>query len=131
VLWRMGRVTRVLLLAFAVAVLSAAPGQWGGGEDAAGSPRAEVADPSQQLSSGLPIARSAGAKLTGIDDDGSCDRSDQRTRHVPVAVVPAEVVPSRSAVSELAGESIEMRVETVAMCACGRGPPRVSLLTSI
>lgn len=129
--WRMGRVVRVLLLAFAVVVLSAAPGRWGGAENAAGSSSTVVSDPSQQLSSRLPIARNGGAKFFDVDEDGLCDRSDQETWHVPVAVLPGVIVASRFAICEPVGESIEMRVETIATCACSRGPPRVSLLTSV
>ena len=121
----MGRVVRLLLLALAVVVLSAAPGRWGGAEDVAGSSSTVVSDPSQQLSSRLPIARSGGAKFFDVDDGGLCDRSDQWTRHVPVAMWPGVVDASRFAICELDGESIEMRVGTIARRASSRGPPRV------
>lgn len=130
VLWRMGRAARVLLLAFAVVVLSAAPGRDAGGLDADTSSSAAVLGASQQLSSGLPIARSDGARLPAVDVGGWCDRVDPRTRQVS-AVLPGVVVASPSAVGELVEETIQVRVGTVATCACGRGPPAASLLTSI
>lgn len=125
----MGRLARVLLLAFAVTVLSAAPGR-AAGELLAASPADAVAsDPSSQLSAGLPMVRDA-SRTPVVEAGNRLDRTDPRVRQVLAAVLPAPATTSISPLHDGVDAPAPRRSGVVATCACGRGPPAPPLATS-
>lgn len=127
----MGRVARVLLLAFAVAVLSAAPAAGAGGQGDTVSSGATVSDPSQQLSSGAPAARRNHVRTTVIDVTGRFDRIDSHSRQLTATMAAVVEVAGLSALVERLDEVDPLRVGTVSTRASGRGPPADSAHTSI
>lgn len=127
----MGRLERVLLVAFAMVVLSVAPGSDLDAQGGADPSAAAVSDPSQQLSSGAPAARGDHSRTAAADVGGRCDRVDPRARWSTVAVLPAVEMASWSLVDELVDVVDQSSVGVVATCASGRGPPSGSAQTSI
>lgn len=121
----MSRTVRSALLAFVLLVLCAAPGTTAAADSAFAAIGNEVADPTTQLSSGSPVARSGGRSST-VDRGVACGRSDVRVYPVIVGVLPASI-----GVRPLARwESLEVEREAVAgtagSCAAGRAPPQAT-----
>ena len=127
----MGRTARVLLLAFAVAVLSAVPGADTGRREGATPSGAAVWDPSQQLSSGIPVVRRDLEKTAAVDVGGRFDRVDSNTLQLAATVMPVVEVATRSALSERVDDVDRLRVGEIATRASERGPPPGSVQTSI
>lgn len=127
----MGRTARALLLAFALAVLSALPGGDTGPSEAAMRSGATVSDPSQQLSSGIPVVRRDLAKTPAVDAGGRFDRVESKTLQFPATVLPVVEVATRTALSERVDDVDRLRVGGIATRASVRGPPSDSVLTSI
>ncbi|WP_040494076.1 hypothetical protein [Ilumatobacter nonamiensis] len=127
----MGRSARVLLLAFAVVVLSAVSGGDTGGHFGGVQSEAAVSDPSHQLFSATPVVRRDLTKTSAVDVGGRFDRIDSKALHLTAAVMPVVEVATRTALSERVDDVDRLRVGEVATCACGRGPPLNFVLTSI
>lgn len=128
---RMGRTARVLLLAFAVAVLSAVPGGDTGRSEAAMRSGAAVSDPSQQLSSGSPVVRRDLTKTPAVDVGGRFDRVESKTLQLTATALPVVELATRTALSERVDDVDRLRVGEIATRASGRGPPADCVLTSI
>lgn len=123
----MGRVVRALLLVFAVAVLSAAPGRAAGELAAEASWSVVTSDTTQP---GLPVARGDGGRPSIVDAAGLRDPADQRTWQAIAAMLPVRVDVVRAATCEPGDATVRVHVGMVTATACSRGPPSGSSPTS-
>jgi hypothetical protein len=127
----MGRTARVLLLAFAVVVLSAVPGGDPVRQVSAMASGPAVSDPSQQLASTIPVVRRDVTKTSAVDVGGRFNRVDSYAPHMTAAVLPVVVTATRTELSERVDDVDRLRVGEIATRSAGRGPPSDSVLTSI
>lgn len=126
----MGRTARALLLAFAVVVLSAVPGGDPGRHVSAMTSGPAVSDPSQQLSSTIPVVRRDVTKTSAVDVGGRFNRVDSNALHMAAAVSPVVEMATRTALSERVDDVDRLPVGAIATRSAGRGPPSDSVLTS-
>lgn len=118
----MSRLVRSALLAFVLLVLSAAPGPTAVAEASVTASAVELTDPSSQLSSGLPVARSSAT--TSIGNRGvTCSRPDVFVQLVLFAVLPTPTGAGPLEFSESVAAPGETLAGTAASCATGRAPP--------